>query len=370
MPDINQMPPPGQPAPQGQQNPITSFFSDPKNLATGLVFLAALAQGRRPGQNAAGQVGQAALATGAFRGGMESGLRRERQQDEAITNQRTQQSKENEFRGRQVSIQEQGLDLQRSGQSQAARLASEENASRERAAVAEGSSEARLRNAQARLADRTDPNLRSGSGSNPAAEMMEKSFLEAQKQIYANEIATAQMEGRAPNLEALTPQLSRLNLQYRMMATEGIQFTRRPDGSVGISFSAPGGATEPGSGGPQSSVASPVAGQGPTPAAGQGVDFNTDVPITPVERAPARPPTGRRGGGTSELDAEAGELEKLPKEKLLAWLRDPRLTPDQRLKVSDAFNGRGPAARARAKLATDALGSTTKKAPRDPNRPY
>ena len=65
--DQNQAPP------DRSQNPFAKFFQDPKNIATALVFGAALAQPRRPDSDGLQTLLQRAVGAGVFRGALESG---------------------------------------------------------------------------------------------------------------------------------------------------------------------------------------------------------------------------------------------------------------------------------------------------------
>lgn len=290
--------------PQGPMTNVQNFFKDPKNLATGLVFLAALAQGRRPGQSTAGQVGERALGALAFRGGIDSSQRKQKIQDDQLAEQKLQQSKDNEFKNRQVAIGEQGLDLQRSGQSQAARLAADENASRERTAVAEGASEIRLRDSQARLNDRTDPNLRSGSGSGANDDPTgSKTIHDLMVEQWKAEVADAQLNGRTPDPMKLINSVGDL-LQANSVMQPGASLVRNPDGSIARYVAKPSEALAP-----------PGQPGGPTPSAAPPSVFLTPGDLEPKPR-PKRAPTAverQQNASThesSQLGTEAQGFQK------------------------------------------------------------
>jgi len=103
------------PKPAERENAFTKFFKNPSNIATALVFGAALAQPRTEGRDGLATFMQRATGAAAFRGALQGGQEKQKLAREQTAFERAQVEKENAQRERQISVQEQGVGLQREG---------------------------------------------------------------------------------------------------------------------------------------------------------------------------------------------------------------------------------------------------------------
>jgi hypothetical protein len=218
-----------------QENSLVEFFKRPENLATGLVFLAALAQPRNRGQSSLGAVGQAALGATAFRGGLQQGIRRETLQDEDRARAKLQQDKENEFKQTQIGIAQQGLGLEREKMSQAERLAREQNANAlqlKGTATPETPEEAALKRAMTGYYER----MPKETNKNSMFASIDPQMLQDMSKIqWQNEVNQAALEGRTPDPIRVTNSLFDFMRSVAAAgAVPGAHLVRNTDGSISI----------------------------------------------------------------------------------------------------------------------------------------
>lgn len=143
------------------------WLKKPENLMTGIVLLAGLTQPRREGQNVAGQVGERLLGAMAFRGGLNESMRKQDIEERRLRG-------DEEFQQGRLQQGQRGLDLQQQQIQQQGSLAREQMTHAEKLhttprpltpeEAAYQRANARESNSRASLYDRTDPNLRAGSG--------------------------------------------------------------------------------------------------------------------------------------------------------------------------------------------------------------
>lgn len=103
---------PAQPSPDRRQGAFSKFFQDPKNIATALVFGAALAQPRQQGSDGLATLMQRATGAAAFRGALQSGVEGQKLKREQTAFERARAETEMNQRNRQLDISQSGVDLQ------------------------------------------------------------------------------------------------------------------------------------------------------------------------------------------------------------------------------------------------------------------
>jgi hypothetical protein len=303
---------------------MQGFFKDPRNLATALVFLAAAAQPKQDGQSGVAHGLQSAVGALGFRGGLDRGLRQQRIQDEGIQQQRLRDSQAQENEKARTLIAQQGLGLQGAQLNQNERLAQENRAHQERLAQTARPNtpeEAQLIRAQAGYYNRM-PAAGSGDGSSES-KMRTKMFEDLFATQWKSEVDQAALEGRPPDVTKILPQMSNFAAGLSMVPM-GLRMERGADGQLSIVI--PGGADgAPPAGAP----AAAVPGSGMSPVEPAGVDFSAP-PVDPKQFKPIRP----RGSSapSSEFITEQ-QLGTMDGERLRTFLRDPRLSKDQAVKI-------------------------------------
>jgi hypothetical protein len=292
-----------------EQDKIQQFFMDPQNLATGLVFLAALSQPRQRGQSSVGKVAQSAAGAFGFRGGLQQGMRKNAMEDEEQRARRLEESRQEEARQRSSKAQQQGLGLQERQLTQAERLAKE---GREHEVKLKGMPDAltpeqkKVLTSQAGYYDRM-PRETAGAGSD--ASLRNKLFEDAFRLHWEQEVKNAALEGRQPDITRTIPQLSNLMAGISALPM-GLKITRREDGTLGIEIPGAPGA-------PLESSLEPFA---TTPQ-------RQPVPQLPSERSPAALIGGAAASGVAKLLGAPPN----PNAELERIARDPNATPEQRV---------------------------------------
>lgn len=105
--------PNAQPSSDRRQGAFAKFFSDPKNIATALVFGASLAQPRDQSRDGLATLMQRATGAAAFRGALESGVQGQKLKREQTAFERAQAEREASQRDEQLDISRAGVETQR-----------------------------------------------------------------------------------------------------------------------------------------------------------------------------------------------------------------------------------------------------------------
>lgn len=317
-----------------EQNPGVSFFKDPRNLATGLVFLAALAQPRRDGQSPLAAAGERAVGALAFRGGLDSGIRRQRNEEEDRQQRKLKGDKERELAERQVVIGEQGLGLQRDQLSQAERLAREQNANAialRQTPQAQTPEQAALDRAMAAYYGR----MPKGTGVDAGMFGIDPQMLQdISKLQWEQEVKNAALEGRTPDPIKVTNSLFDFMRSIQAAGAAGAgTLVRTTDGGFALQTDAlaPGqvpGQDAPGLGSEPPNMTIPA----------PGVNFAAATPApSPEELKRIRP---RGSNVPSPVMDEVRALSKLSEDQLRQFLKDPRLTKEQIVSVREELRTR------------------------------
>lgn len=317
-------------------HPIRQFLSDPRNLATGLVFLASALQRGNDGESSAAHAARSAVGALGFRGGLDTGLKNDQERDAAIQAQRLEQSQRQENEQARIRLQQEGVGIQREGLGQNERLAKDAAAARaaEFAAGAPGrAAQANEANAQAGYYNRMP---KEGSGkSDPwsADGVLGKTFV----QLTTEEQKQAALEGRPFDPTKVMPAMAQAMKIYPFMAA-GMNLETKPDGTVGIRL--PG---NPDGGPPPSAPVAAAPGALPIAPAAADVRPSLDLSST----TPQAPATERHGRGNQapnpyepEFQQNLAQVRALPTPQLEKFLKDPRLTKDQAVIVRSELSTR------------------------------
>jgi hypothetical protein len=313
-------------------NKIQEFFTDPRNLATGLVFLAALAQPRSPGQSTAGAIGERAVGALGFRGGLDKGIRAQREKEEETAARRLEESRADELRRRQVTVQEQGLGLQREQLTQADRLAKEQrDLTKELATTVrpETPEEAELKRQMAGYYGRMPASTgRGGSESDLRTKILE----DLSRIRWEQENQQAALEGRQPDYSRVLADVVNFSSDL-MKIPPGAKITRQADGTFGISL--PGDSDPTAPPGSEPVPLTPHPSEVPPPI--------TDIGTAAVLSQPTKPRTKSRtstGVGQAVAQQDTAALEKLDEQQLLQIIKNPRVSKDIQVRARQELRGR------------------------------
>lgn len=308
--------------PVQQPGAVQQFFTNPENLAAGLVFLASLAQPKQQGQSNFGAFAQRAVGGVALKGALQNQIKASRTADEELARKRLADSRAQELEAQRNQIAQSGVDVNRSEITSREKLSQAEIAARQKlqetpqAITPEQAdylrSEAQRNRAQAQGA---------GAGETP----QDKMFADTLKSIVAGEVQQAQLEGRPIDPARIIEPVQNLRAAMGTLSQiPGARVVRGSDGILRIDLGDGGATPVPGASPAAVATGAPTP-PTPFPSLSEAVSQQrSDVRAAALRRTTAQPTAD-----AAAIAEQLPELKGLTDAQLKELAKNPKLTKDQ-----------------------------------------
>lgn len=317
MADIRPTLAPVQPA----SHPVKDFFTNPENLTAGLVFLASLAQPKRPGQSDFGAFAQRAVGGVALKGALQNQTKGRRTAEEELARKHIAEQRQAELEQMRVNIARSAVDVQREGIHSQSATAEQERLARQKLQETPQA----ITGAQTDLLKSEAERNRALAESkvNPQAQL----FQDYIKTATEKELENAALNNRPPDIAGVLKGASDFITGLGAMGTE---FVRDPDGTVSVRVRpVPGNPTATPPAAPIVTAPPPVTSPG-----GRGRPTTKPMTISARAEAEATRQAGLReqqnlAGAASAFEAQqatlsSAQLSGADESALRALLKDPK----------------------------------------------